>query len=256
MTLSAPPRAPSPPPRALPARRSAGNVARGIARGTGELLLTLGAVVLMFVAWQLWGTGVATSQAQDALGRQLDRQWSGAAAGPGTTGAARPTPARPTPPRQGAAVQPGPPVPAPAEGDALLRLHIPAIDVDWVVLEGVQLPDLADGPGHYPGSAMPGQVGNFAVAGHRTTHGAPFFRIAELRAGDTVEAEVADLVHSYRVTSHDIVQPGAVEVVAPVPGRPGVEPTQRLLTLTSCNPRYSASQRYVVHAELISTRTR
>ncbi len=278
MSVSAPPR---PAATAAPRRRprTAADLARGIARVTGELMLTLGAVVLLFVGWQLWGTGIATSHAQATLRDQLAQQWSRAASGPraapGPTspGAARPgpqqqqqqqqqpdpgtsTPAGAPPAAPGSVVPPGPPVAAPPPAGPVSRLLIPAIGVDWVVVQGVELTDLADGPGHYPDSAMPGQIGNFAVAGHRTTHGAPFFRIAELREGDVVEVEVADRIYTYRVTSHQIVAPQAVSVVAPVPGRPGVRPTRRLLTLTSCNPRYSASQRYVVHAELATTRAR
>ena len=267
MTTTAPTR---PPTGAVPTRRrSGGDVARTTARVIGEVLVTLGVVVLLFLAWQLWGTGLVTSRAQDGLRDQLDRQFAQAAPGrstepatgatpdPGATAPAGGTapPGTPvTPVAPGATVAPGPAIAAPPDGDPLARLVIPAIDVDWVVVQGVGLSDLADGPGHYPDSAMPGQVGNTAIAGHRTTHGAPFFRIAELATGDPIEVQVSGRTYTYRVTSTEIVQPGQVGVVAPVPDQPGVTPTRRLLTLTSCNPRYSARERYVVHAELTSTR--
>lgn len=219
---------------------------RAVTGVLGELLVTAGVLVLGFVAWQVWGTGVATAHSQDALRGQLREQFSHGGAAPrgGRSGPGAPA---------GSSVRPGPPVAPPPEGHALLRLRIARIGVDWVVVEGVALHDLAEGPGHYPESVMPGQVGNFAVAGHRTTHGAPFFRIGELHAGDTVTAQVVGSTYTYRVTSREVVSPTDVGVVAPVPDRPGVAPTQRLLTLTSCNPQYSARQRIVVHAVLVST---
>lgn len=274
MTTTAPTR---PPAGALPLRRrSGGDVARTATRVTGELFITVGVVVLLFLAWQLWGTGLVTSRAQDGLRGQLDQQFaatppggsattggagtggtgtsggsgSGGSGSGGTGSGGSPG----TPVRPGTPVPPGPAVAAPPEGGPVARLLIPAIDVDWVVVQGVGLSDLADGPGHYPASAMPGQVGNTAIAGHRTTHGAPFFRVAELRTGDTIDVRVPGRTYTYRVTSTEIVEPDRVGVVAPVPDRPGVTPTRRLLTLTSCNPRYSARQRIVVHAELDSTR--
>ncbi len=252
MTTTAPPR----PPAGVVAgpRRSRGDVARTTARVTGELCITLGAVVLLYLAWQLWGTGLVTSRAQDGLRGQLDRQF--AATRPGTAatnGGAASAGDAPTAP-SARTVPPGPAVAAPPDGHPLARLVIPAIGVDWVVVQGVALADLADGPGHYPDSAMPGQVGNTAIAGHRTTHGAPFFRVADLTTGDPIQLRVPGRTYTYRVTSTEIVQPGQVGVVAPVPDHPGVRPTRRLLTLTSCNPQYSARERIVVHAELTSTR--
>lgn len=271
MTTTAPTR---PPTGTVPLeRRSGGDVARTATRVTGELLITVGVIVLLFLAWQLWGTGLVTSRAQDGLRGQLDQQF--AATPPG--GSATPPGGSPTPPgrdgtgdtrsggtgsagspatpvQPGTPVLPGPAVVTPPEGGPVARLLIPAIDVDWVVVQGVSLSDLADGPGHYPASAMPGQVGNTSIAGHRTTHGAPFFRIAELRTGDPIEVRVPGRTYTYRVTSTEIVKPSQVGVVAPVPDRPGVVATRRLLTLTSCNPQYSARQRIVVHAELASTR--
>lgn len=259
MTTTAPTR---PPTGAVAVRRrSGGDVARTVTRVTGELFITVGVVVLLFLTWQLWGTGLITTRAQDGLRGQLDRQFAATPPGgsaqtggtgsgtTGGTGGGTGTPVRP-----GTAVQPGAPVPTPPEGDPVARLVIPAIALDWVVVQGVGLSDLADGPGHYPASVMPGQVGNSAIAGHRTTHGAPFFRIADLHTGDPIEVRVAGRTYTYRVTSTEIVQPDRVDVVAPVPDQPGARPTRRLLTLTSCNPRYSARQRYVVHAELTSTR--
>ncbi|MGI8681140.1 MAG: class E sortase, partial [Mycobacteriales bacterium] len=122
-----------------------------------------------------------------------------------------------------------------------------------VIVEGVARGDLRRGPGHYPGSAMPGQVGNFAVAGHRTTYGAPFGRLDELRPGDAIVLETRASWLTYRVTGTRVVAPNEVAVTAPVPDAPGRQPTQASLTLTTCNPRYSARQRLVVFGLLAKT---
>ena len=139
------------------------------------------------------------------------------------------------------------------EGKPFGRIKIPSIDADYVVVEGTEEADLERGPGHYPDTALPGQRRTVAIAGHRTTWGRPFHDIDRLRAGDRVLVETADAVHVYAVTGHDVVQPDDVGAIAPVPDEPGTEPDQPVLTLTSCHPRYSAAQRYVVHAELAET---
>jgi sortase A len=115
------------------------------------------------------------------------------------------------------------------------------------------LPVLAKGVGHYEGSAGPGEVGNFAVAGHRTTHGRPFHAIDSLRRGDEVVVETGDGVFVYAVTGHEVVDPADVRVIAPVPDQPGTVPTEAVLTMTSCDPPFRATQRYVVHARLTQT---
>jgi sortase A len=97
---------------------------------------------------------------------------------------------------------------------------------------------------------MPGAVGNFAIAGHRTTYGKPFNRIAELQVGDPIVIRTQHAWYVYTVTSTEIVDPGQVGVIAPVPDKPGATPTARMITMTTCTPMYSASQRYVVHGEL------
>jgi sortase A len=119
-----------------------------------------------------------------------------------------------------------------------------------VVFEGVSHEDLKRGPGHYPGTALPGVVGNMVISGHRTTYGAPFNRVDELHAGDPIVLETRDTWFTYRVTSEQVVAPTAVSVTYPVPGQKGAVPTKRLLTLTTCNPKYSATQRLIVHAIL------
>jgi sortase A len=205
---------------------SAGDTVRATVRGLGEVLITLGVVILLFVAYEVYGTNLKTAQEQSSLKRELVEEWS------------------------------TPQVREIALGDAIAVLRIPALGADYgyAVVEGVSRRDLQRGPGHYPGTAMPGEIGNVVISGHRTTYGAPFSRVGELREGDAVVVETADEWFTYEVTASEIVSPNAVEVTLPVPRQPDVEPTQRLLTLTTCHPRYSARQRLIVFAEMVETR--
>jgi sortase A len=137
-------------------------------------------------------------------------------------------------------------------GQAFAVLHIPALDDydPWVVVEGTSVADLKNGPGHIPGTALPGELGNVVVSGHRTTYGAPFNRLDELSPGSEIVLETRDGWFTYAVRSTSIVTPTSVEVTLPVPGDPTAKPDKRLLTLTTCHPKYSAQQRLIVLAEL------
>lgn len=228
------------------------------ARTTGELLITAGLIVLFFVAYEVWGTGVQTANAQHAAAGRLEAAWAAGTDLPGGSpgddpvvasaqpGASRPPPAPPTEGRP----------PAPAKdiplGTGLARLHIPRFgsSYKWVVVEGVSRENLKDGPGHYPGTALPGQVGNFVVSGHRTTYGAPFGGVAELQPGDAIVVETAKTWFTYRVRSHEIVDPTDVAVTFAVPGSQDAVPTERLMTFTTCHPKYSAKQRYILYSVL------
>ncbi len=213
--------------------------AAALTRGVGELLITMGVVVLLFCVYEVYVTDFYTERQQAQLGRQIEKAWAQPAA-PG----ALPATALP--------------------GDALAVIRIPRIGMTGeagpnggrVVIEGVDRGDLQKGPGHYPGTALPGAVGNVVVSGHRTTYGAPFSRVDELRVGDAVVMETRDMWFTYRVTGLKVVPPTAIEVTYPVPGQRGARPTQRLLTLTTCNPRYSARERLVVHAVLDTALTK
>jgi len=144
----------------------------------------------------------------------------------------------------------------PAEATTFATLRVPRWDPDAVlpVSQGTSRSRVLDrlGVGHYAGTAMPGEVGNVALAGHRVTYGRPFHRIEELALGDALVVQTADAWYVYRVTGTAVVGPADVEVVAPVPGDPDAAPTRALMTLTTCHPTYSARERYVVHAELDS----
>jgi sortase A len=220
-------------------RITLGTATRATFRGLGEVLITLGAVVLLLAAYQVWGKAAVVASHQLALDRQLTQDWIV----PAPTVSPSPEP-EDEPDDQ---AQPAPLGPPP--GHAIARLYIPKLGKYWVVVEGVGLDDIRYAPGHYPASAMPGQVGNFSVAGHRNP--ATFWDLDRVVAGDSVVVETRDTWYVYQVTRNHIVTPDAVEVVAPVPGQPGAEPTDPMLTLTTCNPKWDNSQRLIVHARLV-----
>jgi len=127
-------------------------------------------------------------------------------------------------------------------GDALGRIRIPEIGVSDVFVEGTAAPDLRRGPGHYPATPLPGQRGTVAIAGHRTTYGAPFHDVDQLRRGDRIELDMPYGRFTYRVERLRIVKPTAVEVTDAV----GYD----RLVLSACHPLYSAAQRIIVFARL------
>jgi sortase A len=193
--------------------------------GLGRALIAFGVLVLLFVAYQLWGTGIHEARAQHDLRRQF-------AAGTTTT-VPRGAPTSST--------TAAPPTPS---GDAVAVIRIPRIGVDKAVVEGVGVPDLKKGPGHYPGTPLPGQPGNAAIAGHRTTYGAPFYRLNEVQPGDAILVTTHQGTFRYQADGTKVVKPWQTEVLAPS--------TDARLTLTTCNPRFSARERLVVTASLRS----
>jgi sortase A len=213
-------------------RPTIGSVVRGIVRGTGEIMITLGLVVLLFAAYEVWGKSAIVDAHQNDLDQQLAQDW-----------------AEPTP---GASPNPSASALAPPPGEAVARLYIPSLKKHWVVVEGVAPRDIRYAPGHYPKSAMPGQVGNFSVAGHRNR--ATFWRLDELNDNDVIVVETRTHWHVYTVAKTRIVLPSAVEVVRKVP--PGFAKGDKLLTLTTCNPKFDNYQRLIVHAKLRNTLAR
>lgn len=201
----------------------------------GRTSLSLGLLILLFVAYQLWGTGIHEKLAQDALDDEFEEALAAARQNPATPGGA-------SSPNATAGSSPSPPPPTPTEGEPVARLRIPKIGLDKVVVEGVSVKDLKRGPGHYPGSPLPGQAGNASVAGHRTTYGAPFHRIDELVSGDEIAVTSLQGVSRYMVIQQLVVRPDQVEVL----GNYG----DNRLTLTACHPKYSAAERLVVIAKL------
>ncbi|MGS2614064.1 class E sortase [Micromonospora sp. LZ34] len=202
-------------------------------RVTGEVLITFGLVVLLFASYEVWGKSAIVDAHQDDLSQQLAQAW-GPDGDPTVAPSASAAPS----------AKPKPPV----QGKPIAGLYIPKLDKNWVVVEGVTQKDIRYAPGHYPKSALPGDVGNFSVAGHRNR--ATFWRLDELHDGDAIVVEGKDTWYVYKVTRNHIVKPTQVEVVAPVPGKPGEKPTKRMLTLTTCNPKFDNYQRLIIHAEL------
>lgn len=219
---------------------------RSIAHAAGEILVTGGLVVLLFVVYEVVVTDWLTAQRQDELSEDLYAEWESAPAG---------------------AV-----VPADRRsdvGDAFAVPHIPRLGEDYaqVVLEGTAEATLRQGPGHYEGTAMPGQPGNVALAGHRVGKGAAFLELDTMRAGDAIVVETVDSWFVYRVLGDPatgdvdadpsgipglhVVRPSQLEVISPVPGgAPDAAPNGAYLTLTTCHPRFSARERLIVHPAL------
>jgi len=202
----------------------------------GRVCITAGVLILLFVAYQLWGTGLREAQAQDSLESEFEQVIGGQ---PDDEDEAPATIPPGESPETGST---DPPPPPPAEGDAMAQIRIPAIGVDKIVVEGVQVSDLKRGPGHYPNSPLPGQPGNAAIAGHRTTYGAPFNRVDELEAGDEILVTTSQGSFRYEVREQLIVSPDQVEVLDDF--------GDNRLTLTACHPKYSARQRIVIVAAL------
>ncbi|MGR6316447.1 class E sortase [Micromonospora soli] len=211
-------------------RPTIGSRLRTGVRLTGEVLITFGLVVLLFAGYEIWGKSVIVDAHQNDLSSQLAQEWGGNT--DPTVGPTGPTPK----------------ATAPAEGKPVAGLYIPKLDKHWVVVEGVTPDDIRYAPGHYPKSALPGEVGNFAVAGHRIR--ATFWRLDELDPGDDIVVESQSQWFVYKVYQQRVVRPDQVEVVAPVPGEPGAKPTEKLLTLTTCNPKFDNYQRLIIHARL------
>lgn len=258
--------------RPIPRRRpTAGQVA-------GELLLTAGALLLLFVVYEAFWTNLTAARLQDQAAAGLEQQWDGAPS---------PAPSEPMPPV------------APALGEAFARVHLPALDsgTAFAVVEGTRNEDLRTGPGHYPETQMPGERGNFALAGHRNGSGAVFQYLDRLGSCDAVVVETESQWMTYRllpveadgperqaaarecltpeqvqrVTGGDyshvqgrhITTPDAVEVIEPLPsprwaaevflGTETVPELERMLTLTTCHPQFSNAERMIVHAFLVET---
>lgn len=203
---------------------------RTLVRGVGQLFITLGLVILLFCVYELFWTGVATREAQGSLRDQLQHGWNN------------------DPKANGGEAEPF----DIGSGIGIVRIPRLGDDFSWVIVEGVTTDALKKGPGHYPDTAMPGEVGNFAVAAHRATNGEPFAHLDQVAPGDDVLIETRDATYTYRVETSEITTPSDVDVIAPVPNEPGVKPTQKRITLTTCHPRWSSTHRLIVYGILDS----
>lgn len=232
-----------------------------VLRGVGQTLITLGLVVLLFAVYEVWVTNIFAHRRQAKVTHQVEQQWA-----------------------QGTDILALPQAQLKAHaGDGIAQLYIPRLGSDyaWTIVQGSAVPtdgQLEQGPAHYGNTQLPGQMGNFAVAGHRVGKGEPFLNLDKLRAGDAVIVETAKTWYVYCVigapnaspcnpkaagaalTSTDlngvpgrqVVSPSDGAVVLPVPSKQSApQPyTTAYLTLTTCTPKFSASQRMIVHAVL------
>ncbi|MFI8824249.1 class E sortase [Streptomyces sp. NPDC053431] len=211
---------------------------RLVVRTLSELCVTVGALIVLFVAYLLYWTGV---QADSATAGQLDtlqQEWVERPVAP--AGAPRATPA-----------------PAPyAAGKGFAVMYVPRLgrDWEWPVLEGTGVRTLKKGLGHYAGTARLGGTGNFAVAGHRRTYGDPFKDFPRLRPGDAVVLTDGTTWFTYRVDRAPYrTVPTDTAVIDPVPRKSGFDGPGRYLTLTTCDPEWGSSHRLVVWAHLDAT---
>jgi sortase A len=203
----------------------------------GKALISIGVGFLLFVGWMLKGTDILANREQNrlrdefaALARLEPGDSSGAVGGP-------PKRYRPRP------------------SEPVFRLEIPSIDIDKMVVEGVDTENLRKGPGHYPfcrdgfdlctkgfRTAWPGEDGRVVVSGHRTTYGAPFWNLDRLDPGDEIRVETRWGDFAYRVVRSRIVDDQDPSIV--IPGN------KQELVLTTCNPRFSAAERLIVFARM------
>jgi len=253
------------------ARRSGGDVVRTLVRGLGQTLVTLGVVLLLFVVYEVWVSNLFADRKQHHARQQLATAWQHGQ--------------DPLHGQDRLNLPIGKQVVLPV-GDGFANLYIPAFGKDYVktVIQGTDESDLDRGPGHYLDTQVPGQIGNFAVAGHRVGKGEPFLNLDQLHPGDKIVVQTATNWYVYTVLGsqpayraalklsgsqrqqaidaalaapdgqgvpgREIVSPSAVQVIAPVPDHPDESPTRALLTFTTCHPKYTANQRMVVHAVL------
>ncbi|WP_104111680.1 MULTISPECIES: class E sortase [unclassified Arthrobacter] len=209
----------------------------------GELLITCGVILLLFVVWELWWTNIEANTAQQAAVSQFAQDFQGPV-----------TPPAPDAPP----VDYGVPkvMAAPEQPSTVFGVvYIPRFGQTYSrpLVEGTapaQLDTL--GLGRYDSSAMPGEVGNFAVAGHRQTHGAVLDAVHTLVPGDKIYVQTNDGYYTYVFRNNQIVMPNRGDVIAPVPTQPGVAPTERFMTMTSCNPRFGAEERIISYSVMES----
>ena len=203
---------------------------------TGKVLIGAGVLVLLFTAYQIWGTSILESHTQNALRSTLQSETNNQEIRHALAEAAA-LDKLPT----------GPPVTAsrtadPAEGEPVGDIRIPVIGVNQVVVEGTNTPDLRKGPGHYIGTPLPGENGNAGIAGHRTTYGHPFYNLDGVKVGDPIVVTTLQGIFVYDATKSWVVSPSDTSVIQ--------NTFANVLTLTTCNPRFSASTRLVVQAKL------
>ncbi|WEV70032.1 class E sortase [Bifidobacterium sp. ESL0775] len=210
-----------------------------------ELLFTMAGICALYIVWQMWWTGVQSEHTQ--VEQRQSVSWSDPSKSANSAkGVSIASPQNGTPPVQ----------PEKANtGDLIAQIYIPRFGDQWQrnIVEGTDMPQLnAHGIGHYTYTQMPGALGNFAAAGHRAGYGQPLGDVDKLQVGDPIVLRTKDYWYVYTYTRYTIVSPDDVGVVAPDPDSPGTKPTERLITLTTCEPKYSApaSHRWISYGKL------
>lgn len=225
------------------ARPRSGGPVVVLSRAAGELFITVGLVMLLFVTYQLWYTNLLAERTANGAAGSLRHTWE-QAPGAGTPSA--------------------PPVAAFEPGQGFAILHIPKLDLKVPVAEGISKAKVLDRGmvGHYGEgvlkTAMPAdKQGNFAVAGHRNTHGEPFRYINKLVPGDPIVVETRDAYYTYEMTSVlPQTSPANVSVIKPVPEGSGFTAPGRYITLTTCTPEFTSTYRMIVWGRMIDERPR
>lgn len=231
---------------------------RIVIRTIGELFITIGVLLILFLIYQLWWSSVTATRASENLRNDLMAQWD-------QDLSVRPTPLAQLPstgPSPSVATSTQPPVDPDmaqavvnktVEGNAFALMYIPRLRNEvWgtPIVKGIGKSSLARGIGYYPDSAAPGTEGNFAVAGHRTTHGEPFRSIDRLRIGDEVIVRTKTTWFTYRLERDDLVRPRDTWVVDPVPR--GLKRGE-LITLITCHPRWASTYRWIWWGVLVDS---
>lgn len=216
---------------------------RRVLRRVGWTLIWFGVLTGAFLVYQLWGTTVYYTRAQESLETDLDRRFAEVVA-PTTTASSSVSDTQ-DPTTTTSTTSFATPIvaePPPQNGLPFGRIVIPSAEVDAILLSGVDRDTLKQGPGHMPSTPLPGQLGNAVVSGHRTTYGAPFYWLDRTEVGDEIRVETGIGEHAYVVREVLVVEPTDVWVTE--------ERIGAWLTITTCTPRFSAAQRLVVVAEL------
>ncbi len=209
----------------------------------GEIFVTFGIFVLLFLGWQLWFNPAVSTVQQTTTANSLSTEWAHGGSAPANSDN---TPADP----QG---NTDPVVrKEPASHATFANLIVPRFGPDFTrpVSQGIDYPVLnnsARGLGHYPGTQMPGGVGNFALASHRTAFGGAFHDLNTLRVGDHIYVETKDGWYRYVFRDLQYVRSTGIGVILPVPDKPAATPVDRVITLTTCNPVLSTAERIIAY---------
>lgn len=216
----------------------------------GELLITAGVLVLLFIGWQLWFTELTVGHELKGEAAQQSQEWNEHAPPPSPPPSDEPN--EPADPGTADPAAYNPPVEtAPGNAERFGLLIVPRWGADYYrpIAEGIGVADVLNKGelGHYPSTVMPGAVGNFAIAAHRMGHGGSLHHIHELQLGDHIYVETASGWYQYEFRNLEYVHPTGVGVLDPVPQSPETPATERYITLTSCNPMYTSNERIIAY---------